>query len=98
MHEEITKEFISFLESDKYLKELVKKSLKKAKMINPDKNTNPAQSLRRLYEFLDWSAKCLPWQCLKGVEYPSLYKRIDQCIGYFWFIFDQPLQELENMG
>ena len=97
-HEKTTKKFIKFLEKDKNLKNLVIKSLQKAKAINPDKVTNPAQSLEDLYDFLDWSVKCLPWEVLKDMKYSSLYSVMDQATGYFWFIFDQPLDELKDKG
>lgn len=97
-HEKTTKKFIKFLEKDENLKNLVVKSLQKAKAINPDKITNPAQSLEELYDFLDWSVKCLPWEVLKDKKYSSLYSAMDQATGYFWFIFDQPLDELKDKG
>lgn len=97
-HEPITEEFINILNCDENLKKLVQKSLKQGAIINPDKLTNPAQSLDELYTFLDWASKCMPWEVLKNLPYSSLYSKIDQATGYFWFIFDQPLKELENKG
>ncbi len=97
-HENITNKFIRLLKKDNNLKRLVEKDLEIAKRNNPDKNFNPAQSLEELYDFLDWSVKCMPWEVLKDVKYPTLYKRIEQCIGYFWYILDQPLDELKNCG
>ena len=93
-----TRQFISLLERDKNLKKLVEKNLEMAKKNNPDKITNPAQSLEELYDFLDWSVSCLPWEILKNKEYSSLYSALDQATGYFWYIFDQPLKELEGKG
>ena len=97
-HEKITREFISFLENDSNLKMLMEKSLKQGAKINPSKITNPAQSLEELYSYLDWSVKCMPWEILKDLPYSSLYSKIDQATGYFWFVFDQPLKELEGKG
>ena len=51
-HEKITREFIKLVEKDQNLKALVEKSLALAKKNNPDKATNPAQSLEELYQFL----------------------------------------------
>lgn len=65
-HEKITREFILFLDKDENLKKLVEKNIEIAKINNPDKITNPAQSLEELYEFLDWSVKCMPWEVLKN--------------------------------
>lgn len=97
-HEKTTLEFINFVESDENLKHLVEKDIELAKKINPNKETNPAQSLEELYDFLDWSVKCMPWECLKNLPYSSIYSKIDQATGYFWFIFDQPLDELKDKG
>ena len=97
-HEKTTIEFIKLVENDENLKKLLEKNIEIAKLNNPDKKTNPAQSLEELYDFLDWSVKCMPWECLKNLPYSSLYSKIDQATGYFWYIFDQPLEELENKG
>ena len=97
-HEKITEKFIKMVESDSELKRLLEKNLEIGRKINPDKAYNPAQSLDELYDFLDWSVKCMPWEVLKGVSYNSLYLRLDQTTGYFWYIFDQPLEELKGRG
>lgn len=76
----------------------MEKDLELAKKNNPDKKTNPAQSLDELYDFIDWSVKCMPWNCLKDVQYDSLFTALDQTTGYFWYLFDQPLEELKNKG
>ena len=48
------------LEENKALKSLVEKSIKKASEINPDRRTNPAQTLNEYYDFLEASVtKCL---------------------------------------
>ena len=98
MHEKLTQEFIEMIEEDKTLKKLLIKNLQLAKLHNPDKITNPAQSLDELYVFLDWSVKCMPWECLRNLPYSSLYSKMDQATGYFWYIFDQPLDELKDKG
>lgn len=97
-HEKTTLEFIDLVENDADLKQLIEENIEIAKNINPDKDTNPAQSLEELYDFLDWAVTCMPWECLKNLPYSSLYSKIDQATGYFWFIFDQPLEELRNKG
>ena len=86
------------LESDPELMVLMEKSIAKAKEINPDRNTNPVQSVQELYPFLDWAATCMPWNVLKDASYPTLYSHIDQSVDYIWFLFDQPLEELEGHG
>ncbi len=97
-HEKTTQKFINLIENDANLKKLLQKDIELAKHNNPDKLTNPAQSLEELYDFLDWSTKCMPWECLKDLPYNSLYSKIDQATGYMWYIFDQPLEELEDKG
>ncbi|MBR3227525.1 MAG: hypothetical protein IKF68_03170, partial [Erysipelotrichaceae bacterium] len=66
---------------DDELRSLMEKSIQKAVAINPDPNTNPALSLEKLYDFIDWAARCLPWNLLKEDYFPDLYTRIDQSIN-----------------
>ena len=88
----------NYLEQDPELMALMEKSIAKTQEINPDINTNPVRSVEDLYEFIDMSAKGLPWNLLANVEYPTLYNHIDQCIDYIWFLMDQPLEELQGKG
>lgn len=97
-HSKMTKDLMKIINKDAKLKKLVEKSLAKAKKINPDKDTNPAQSLDELYEFTDWAATCEPWNVVPGKKGAKLYERIDQSVDYFWFLVDQPLKELEGKG
>ena len=96
-HAQITQEMITMLEQDPELKALMEESIALAAVHNPDKDTNPVQSLDSYYDFLDWSATCMPWNIL-DVENPSLYSRIDQSLDYFYFLLDQPLPELAGKG
>ena len=93
-HEPTTLKFIEFME-DPELKSLVEESIELSYKQNNDKLTNPVQSLDELYDFLDWSTKCLPWETL-GDEYQSLYLDINQSINYFWFLFGQKLDRLKD--
>ena len=43
---------------------LVEKSIKQASIINPDRKTNPVQSLNELYGFLDYTVTCMPWNIM----------------------------------
>ena len=97
-HEQITLDLIEMLDNDSGLKRLVEKSLAKAWDINPDSATNPAKDLAQLYEFTDWAAKCMPWEAIEGQPGASLYERIDQSLDAFYFLFDQPLDELKDKG
>jgi phosphatidylserine decarboxylase len=67
-------------------------------VVNPDKNTNPAQTLAEYYDFVTWAETCMPWSILPKTPYTSLYDKIDQSLDYFYFINDQPLAELEGQG
>ncbi len=97
-HEPITQHLITMVEHNAGLKELLVKSIEKAKEINPDKVTNPAQTVEEYYTFVDWAAKAMPWSILPNISYPKLYEQIDQSLDYFYFLNDQPLTELENKG
>ncbi len=97
-HEPATEEIISILEKNPEIKSMLIKSIEMAKEINPDKKTNPAQSLEEYYTFLDWSMKATPWNVLDKAQYPTFFEYIDQGIDYFYFILDQPLPELQGKG
>ena len=99
-HETITQMLISMVNHDPKLKAMLVKSIAMAKEINPDKHTNPAQSLEEYYDYIDWAYKSLPWSILPGADktYTNLYDRIDQSINYFYFINSRPLEELEGKG
>lgn len=97
-HSQMTVDLMEMLDNDPELKALVEKSLAKAWEINPDSATNPAKNLDELYAFTDWAEKCLPWESIKGREDMKLYEHIDQSLDVFYFLFDQPLEELEGKG
>ena len=96
--QQITKEFMSLLEADPDLKVLVEKSIDQAAVNNPDPKTNPVQSLDAYYDFLDWSATCMPWNILDGQDMTDIYGSIDQSLDYFYYLLDQPLPELAGKG
>ena len=80
------------------LKSLLVKSIYQAKKVNPDRKTNPAQTLDEYYAFVTWAETCMPWSILPTTPYTSLYDKIDQSLNYFYFINDQSLAELEGQG
>lgn len=96
-HGPMASDLIAMLDAAPELKALVEKSLAKAAAINPDPVTNPAQNLDELIAFCDWATTCRPWDVLEARE-GNLYDRIDQSVDYFWFLVDQPLEELEGLG
>ena len=97
-HEPITEQLIMMVEHHSEVKRLLITSIEIAKKINPDKITNPAQTLEEYYSFIDWAAKAMPWCILQNLPYSKLYDQIDQSLDYFYFINDQPLPELKNKG
>lgn len=94
----MTEELIGLVESDATFAALLEESIAKAAEVNPDKSTNPAQNLEDYYDFLDWAATCMPWDILKDQAAGGLYEHIDQSLDYFYFLVDQPLEELEGQG
>lgn len=97
-HETITEHLITIVEHDTQLKTMLVKAIAQAKEINPDRQTNPAQTLEEYYAFIDWAAKAMPWSILPDQKYPKLYDQIDQSLDYFYFVSDQPLSELAHKG
>jgi len=93
---EKTLELISIVDNNPTIESLLIKSIEQARVVNPDKNTNPAQTLEEYYEFVTWAETCMPWSILPKTPYSSLYDKIDQSLDYFYFINDQPLAELEG--
>lgn len=97
-HEPATVELMALADKDPELKSLLIKSIGLAKTENPDRATNPAQTLDEFYAFIDWATFALPWNILKDQSYPLLYDQIDQSLDYFYFAIDRPLPELEGKG
>lgn len=94
-----TQKLIDLLEQDPELKDMLEESIAIAKDINPDKETNPAQTLEEYYDYLDWAAKAMPWNISGELKsFPKLYEKIDQSLNYFYFINDIPLDRLEDKG
>ncbi len=97
-HSEATLALKQALDKDPELMAMMEKSIAKAHEINPDTDTNPVTNIEELYAFIDRNMKGLPWNLLADAEYPTMYDHIDQCVDYFWFLVDQPLDELEGKG
>ncbi|MBQ6966258.1 MAG: phosphatidylserine decarboxylase [Bacteroidaceae bacterium] len=101
-HTEAVSELMRLLDGNAEVKRLLEKSIAQAAAINPDRRYNPAQSLTEFYDFVDWNIRQLPWDVMihqAPSDYgQSLYGRTDQGVGYFWFLVDQPLEELEGRG
>ena len=101
-HTEAVSELIRLMDGNPDVKALLEKSITRAVAVNPDRRYNPAQTLTEFYDFVDWNVRQLPWDVMihqAPSEYgQSLYGRTDQGVGYFWFLVQQPLEELEGRG
>ncbi|MGX8682331.1 MAG: phosphatidylserine decarboxylase [Bacteroidales bacterium] len=99
-HTEAVNELIKICETNSEVKQLLEHAIRQAKEINPDVKYNPAQTLDEFFTFIDWNIRALPWDVMTGLiaDHPSLYSRVDQGVGYFWFVVDQPLDELKDRG
>jgi phosphatidylserine decarboxylase len=97
-HQPVTVELITLVDHNPEFKSLLIKSIDIARVENPDRGTNPAQTLDEFYDFIDWATFAMPWNILKDQSYPLLYEQIDQSLDYFYFAVDRPLPELEGKG
>jgi phosphatidylserine decarboxylase len=94
----VVEQIKQILSSHQELRAMVEQSLLSAQRANPDRATNPVQSLEEWYVYLDSFRHRMPWESLNLGEKASFFHRIDQCIGYFYFLLDQPLEELKDNG
>lgn len=93
-----TRALIQLVNSNPEVKELLVASIEQAKTINPDKKTNPAQSLEEYYDFVSKSENTMPWRFIDFDYTEGLYDKIDQSLCYFFYINDQPIEALEGKG
>ena len=93
-----TQELINLVDENPEIRSLLLASIEQAKKVNPDQQTNPAQTLEEYYEFVSWTENVMPWEFLEVDYAKSLYDRIDQSLCYFFFINDQPLDALKGKG
>ena len=97
-HGAASTELIKIVDSNSELKAMLEKSIAMAKQQNPDKATNPAQTLDEYYDFIDWATTAMPWGVISQPEGTDLFTRIDQSLNYLFFINDQKLEELDGKG
>lgn len=101
-HTRAVTELMKICDKNPEVKSLLQHAIRQAADINPDTLYNPAQTLNAFYDFVDRNVRCLPWDVMVHPapnDYGrSLFGRTDQGIGYFWFVVDQPLEELEDRG
>jgi len=84
------------LESDSGLRQLAEQSLVQAAQANPHVRTNPVRTLDDWFAYLEHFLHRMPWQTMDIGEDASFFRRIDQNIGYFYFLLDQPLDALKD--
>ena len=93
-----TRELKRLVAADPAFKRLLMSSIDRARQANPDPVTNPAQSLEQYFDFISWAERALPGDVLRQKPDATLYQRLDQSLGYLYFICDQPLDELAGRG
>jgi phosphatidylserine decarboxylase len=91
-----TQALINLVDNDPNLKTMLTDAIEKAKQINPNRDTNPAQTLDEYYNFINWAILALPWNINYNDNQLTLYESIDQSLGYFYFIADIKLPQLED--
>ncbi len=96
-HRPLTKALIELIAEKPEVGKMLEESLAKAKAINPDKVTNPAQSIEEYYDFIDGSVDLIPKEVLDNPK-NLIRQQIMQIICYFYFLVDQPLSDLEGKG
>lgn len=80
------------------LRRLLEQSLAQAAIANPHRETNPVRTVEEWCAYVERFAHCMPWQAMDIGEDASFFRRIDQNIGYFYFLLDQPLAALKDKG
>ncbi len=95
-YSETTQELVDMVESTPQLKALLEEAIAKAKQQNPDKSTNPAQSLKEYYDFIDFSLTAMPWDVMICPGQPTIGGRMNQALCYCYYINTMPLESLED--
>lgn len=68
------------------LRPLLEQSLARAAVANPHLKTNPVRTIDQWCAYVERFAHCMPWQAMDIGEERSFFRRIDQNIGYFYFL------------
>lgn len=80
------------------LRQWLEQSLAQAAIANPHLETNPVRTIDQWLAYVERFLHNMPWQTMDIGEEASFFRRIDQNIGYFYFLLDQPLEALKNKG
>ena len=86
------------LSADSDLRQLAEQSLMHAAVANPHLQSNPVRTLDEWFAYMEQFLHRMPWQTMDIGEDVSFFRRIDQNIGYFYFLLDQPLDVLKDRG
>ena len=86
------------LTADADISHLAEQSLAQAAIANPHLRTNPVRTLDDWFAYLERFLHRMPWQTMDIGEDASFFRRIDQNIGYFYYLIDQPLDALKDRG
>lgn len=95
---EATKELIEMVKKNPEIKSMLISSIDKTREINPDEVTNPVKNIRDYYEFVSRAETSMPWALLTEPENTGVFSNTIQSLLYFYFLIDQPLEELEGKG
>ncbi|MBO5619867.1 MAG: phosphatidylserine decarboxylase [Paludibacteraceae bacterium] len=88
----------SLMASNPDLRLLMQQSLAQAAVANPHRETNPVRTIDEWLAYIERFLHHMPWQTMDIGEGNSFFRRIDQNIGYFYYLIDQPLDELKGLG
>jgi len=68
------------------LRALLEQRLQQAAIENPHPETNPVRTIEDWCAYVERFAHLMPWQTMDIGEDASFFRRIDQNIGYFYFL------------
>ena len=68
------------------LRALLEKELQRAAIENPHRSTNPVRTIEEWCAYVERFTHRMPWQTMDIGEDASFFRRIDQNIGYFYFL------------
>ena len=80
------------------MRQLLEQELQRAAIENPHLETNPVRTVEDWCAYVERFAHSMPWQGMDIGEERSFFRRIDQNIGYFYFLLDQPIDALRDKG
>ena len=97
-HIGITWDLIHMLEHNQEIKTLLEKAIRQGWETIPDPDCNPVQDLESYYAFIDRICTSLPWDINPTTKFTKPFDKVNQSMGCFYYIADQPLEELADKG